>query len=81
MYNLSMSRKAQEIVLASEELASINSWLKSGTTEQRTAFRSKIILAASEGRENQYIAKALHTTVTTVGKWRRRFIEADSEVY
>jgi transposase len=53
----------------------IESWARSGKTEQRTAFRSKIILAAREGQENQAIARDLHTTITTVGKWRKRFVE------
>lgn len=76
MYNITMSRKAQGIVLTPEELVTINTWLRSGTIEQRTAFRSRIILAASEGKENRDIARDLHTTVTTVGKWRRRFIKS-----
>jgi transposase len=32
-------------------------------------------MAASEGKENQSIAKDLDTTVSTVGKWRHRFVE------
>ena len=71
-----MSRKAPIIELTPEEIMTIESWARSGKTEQRTAFRSKIILAAREGKENQAIARDLHTTVTTVGKWRKRFVES-----
>jgi transposase len=71
-----MSRKAPIIELTPEEIMTIESWSRSGKTEQRTVFRSKIILAAGEGKENQAIARDLHTTVTTVGKWRKRFVES-----
>ena len=71
-----MSRKAPIIELTPEEIMAIESWARSGKTEQRTAFRSRIILAAREGKENQAIARDLHTTVTTVGKWRKRFVES-----
>jgi hypothetical protein len=40
----------------------IESWARSGKTEQRIAFRSKIILAAREGQENQAIARAIAIT-------------------
>ncbi len=56
------------IKLIPEEITTIESWSRSGKTEQRTAFRGKIILAAGEGKQNREIAKDLHTTVTTVGK-------------
>ncbi len=64
------------IKLIPEEITTIESWSRSGKTEQRTAFRGKIILAAGEGKQNREIAKDLHTTVTTVGKWRKRFVES-----
>jgi transposase len=76
MYNEYMSRKAPIIELTPEEITTIESWARSGKTEQRIAFRGKIILAANSGKANQDIAKDLKTTVTTVGKWRRRFVES-----
>jgi transposase len=42
-------------------------------TAQRVALRSKIVLAAAEGKSNQEIAHRLGITGTTVGKWRERF--------
>jgi transposase len=38
------------------------------------ALRANIILAAAEGLSNNDVATRCHTTPTTVGKWRRRFI-------
>lgn len=76
MYTIYMSRVAPVIELTPEERVNLESWTRSGRTEQRIAFRGKIVLAASEGRENEAIARDLGTTVTTVGKWRRRFVES-----
>lgn len=44
--------------------------------EQRMSFRGKVILAASEGKENKVIARDLGTTLSTVSKWRHRFSES-----
>jgi transposase len=76
MYNVFMSRKAPMIELTPEEQSALENWSRSGKTEQRLAFRSKIILAASEGKENKSIAEDIDTTVSTVGKWRHRFAES-----
>ena len=70
-----MSRIAPIIELTPEEKTILESWKRSGKIEQRMAFRSKIVLAASEGKQNLEIARDLHTTISTVGKWRKRFIE------
>ena len=75
MYTIYMSRKAPVIELTTEERSTLESWNRSGKTEQRTAFRGKIILSANEDKESKVIAKELNTTVSTVGKWRHRFVE------
>ena len=64
------------IELTPEEQSVLENWSRSGKTEQRLAFRSKIILAASEGKENKSIANDIATTASTVGKWRHRFAES-----
>jgi transposase len=71
-----MSRVAPVIELSLEERETLESWTRSGKTEQRIAFRAEIILAAAEGSENKAIARDLGTSVTTVSKWRRRFRES-----
>ncbi len=76
MYTIYMSRKAPVIELTPEEETTLESWSRSGKTEQRMAFRGKIIIAASEGKENKVIARELGTTLSTVGKWRCRFSES-----
>ncbi|MFH0766388.1 MAG: IS630 family transposase [Calditrichota bacterium] len=68
-----MSRTSPKIELTAVELKDLSSRVSSGKTEQRFAFRAKIILQASEGSENKDIASSLETTPATVGKWRKRF--------
>ncbi|MBA7476645.1 IS630 family transposase ISRj1 [subsurface metagenome] len=68
-----MSRIAPQIVLSPEERQILESWFRSGKTEQRMSFRAKMILKAAEGLENQQIAAQLNTRSATVWKWRTRF--------
>ena len=44
-------------------------------TNRHLALRAKIVLACATGLANDAVAKQLRTSVVTVGKWRRRFIE------
>ena len=76
MYITAMSRTAPPIVLSPDETATLESWIRSGTMEQRTVFRAKIILAANSGDSSKKIADDLHTTEATVCKWRRRFFKS-----
>ncbi len=43
--------------------------------ELRMVERARIILACTEGKQNQEIAVELETSVPRIGKWRRRFAE------
>jgi len=65
--------RAAEVVLTSEQRATLQSWLAAGKTEQRLAFRTQIILALAEGLSNQATAGRLATRPATVSKWRGRF--------
>jgi transposase len=67
--------KPTEVKLTPEERAMLESWLRSTTTEQRMVFRSRIILAAAEGRGTGVIATQMRTRPTTVSQWRVRFAE------
>jgi len=42
---------------------------------RKVAFRAKIILACASGISNTAVAKKLRTSNTTVGVWRKRFID------
>jgi transposase len=65
--------KAAEVVLTSEERATLRSWRVSGKTERRMAFRAAVILAVAEGLSNEAVAVRLGTRPATVSKWRGRF--------
>jgi transposase len=75
MYNLVMSRRATPIVLRAEDRKTLETWVKSSKTEQRTALRSRIILAAARGMTTEAIARENAVRPNTVSKWRRRFAE------
>ena len=66
-------RAAVSIVLSSEERATLERYARRHTTAQALALRSRIVLQAAGGATNTAIARSLHVTVQTVGKWRRRF--------
>lgn len=57
------------------EKQQLAAWVKSGTTQQRVAFRCHIILRAISGESNNAIAKALSTSRPKVIVWRKRFAE------
>ena len=68
-----MGRIAVGIELSIEEKKVLESWVSSWKSEQRMAFRARIILAAASGVENKDIARQLATRQATVSKWRTRF--------
>ena len=59
--------------MTGEERATLEAWVHSPRTEQRMAFRARIVLLAAEGMGTERIARAVHTWPATVSKWRTRF--------
>jgi transposase len=70
-----MSKQAPKVELSLEERTALERMSRSGTCEQRLAFRAKIILQAAERRENVDIAQKLGSYPATISKWRRRFVQ------
>jgi len=68
-----MAKAAVPVILTQEERATLGSWVRAGTSEQRRVLRARIVLAAAEGRTNSAIAAQLGVSPVTVGKWRTRF--------
>jgi len=68
-----MSRTAPEIVLEPSDRTTLERLARSPSTPQGLANRARIILAAVEGLSNQQIAKRLHVSNVTVGKWRKGY--------
>ena len=61
------------ITLSAEERARLEGWVRSSTTEQRLAFRARLILRLGRGEGMNRCARSEHTTPLTVRKWRERF--------
>jgi transposase len=67
---------ATPIVLEAEEREQLESWVRSPTTEQRLAFRARVVLAAADGEGSARIAEREGVRLTTVSTWRVRFAQA-----
>jgi transposase len=73
---MARGRPLSELTLPSEDQATLLNWTRRPTTAQALALRARIVLAAAEGRPNDAIAAEFGINPRTVGKWRRRFVEA-----
>lgn len=67
-------RTAPQIQVSREERRTLVSLSHGGPGRSRTAFRSRIVLKASEGARNRDIANELGTDPGTVARWRQRFL-------
>jgi transposase len=68
-------RRMATLVLSDEERAELTSLAARRNTAQALALRARIVLRCAAGVENQKVAADLRIDKTTVGKWRRRFVE------
>jgi transposase len=68
-----MPRIAPALALNSVTETMLRHLVRSPSTPQGLALRSRIVLAASGGASNQEIAATLQIPEVTVGKWRRAF--------
>ena len=68
-----MSRVALPIQLDVQTRRTLDKLVHSSSTSQSLALRSRIVLAAAEGSNNQQIATTLKVPAVTVGKWRQSF--------
>ena len=67
---------AREVRLSPDDRSELEARIRAPTTEQRDAFRARIVLMAAEGRSTRAIARDLGTMPRTVSLWRIRFAEA-----
>jgi DNA-binding CsgD family transcriptional regulator/transposase len=68
-------RIAQPIELTEKEFETLTRWSRGRRTPTRLMKRAKIMLMASEGRQNKTIAELLGIDPRQVSRWRRRFVE------
>ena len=66
-------RPKQVLEITESERAELQRLTRRAKTAQSLALRARIVLACGEGLANQEVARRLHITGATVGKWRRRF--------
>jgi transposase len=68
-------RVAPEIKLTPKETETLQQWSRSRVVSLRLKERADIILHASEGMQNNEIAKLQEVKPHTVSRWRQRFFE------
>ena len=74
-----MWEAAERLKVTKKQRTTLESWIASPTTQQRTVMRSHIVLLASEGLANNAIAKQLEVSRPTVLLWRDRFAKEGSD--
>lgn len=70
-----MWNPAAALSLTSDQRQTLQTWVNARNTPQKIAFRSRLILLASEGHANLQIARTLGTSRPTVVLWRHRFAQ------
>jgi len=68
-------RRMAALVLSDDERGQLTLLAARRNTAQALALRARIVLRCATGAENQKVAADLRIDKTTVGKWRRRFVE------
>jgi len=69
-------RPKATLTLTDDERQKLEAWASRPKSTQRLATRARIILACAEGLDNKAVAARLRVDTSTVGKWRRRFLDA-----
>lgn len=72
-------RVAPPIHLTQEQATQLRSWARGRRTEARLVRRAKIVLLASEGKQNKEIAASLGVMPRIVACWRGRFLKLGVE--
>lgn len=67
------------IDLKGEERERLQQLISKGKTSARSITRARILLLAEAGQSNQAIVTALQTSLSTVKRVRRRFVEVGLE--
>lgn len=70
-----MAAVATKVTLSDDERAELEGWVRAPTTEQRLAFRARVVLAAADGEGSSRIARREGVRINTISTWRKRFAE------
>jgi transposase len=68
-------RPKPALKLTPDEQIQLRSWAASRTLPHALVARARLVLWSVQGQNNSQIARRLHWTNATVGKWRQRFVE------
>lgn len=66
--------KPPVVKLSSEERQALDRVSKAHSTPQQVALRARIVLAASQGLNNEQVARELHVSIDMARLWRRRWL-------
>jgi len=69
-----LGRPVPPIVLTTDERDALERWTRRPTTAQALALRARLVLRCAGGETATAIARDVHVTKQTVGKWRGRFL-------
>jgi transposase len=69
-----LGRPLSPLTLLPAERQSLLDWTRRPKTAQALALRARIVLLCAAGLSNSEVARRLHVTGATVGKWRQRFV-------
>jgi len=75
-YPFDMARKAQPLTLSENELRSLTTLLRRGSTTARTQTRARVLDLLHRGQHPEEIAQTLKITTATVFNIKRRYREA-----
>ena len=70
-----VGRPVGAVDLTADEKQTLERWARGRTVSQALARRARIVLGCAAGHLNGEVAREQKTTIQTVGKWRRRFVE------
>jgi transposase len=65
--------RAKPIQLTPDEARTLEQWSRASTSEQRRAFRARVVLLLARGLSNEQTSIQLKCREATVSKWRGRF--------
>jgi transposase len=72
-------RPKRPLIVTAEDRQRLESLAHRARSQPLLARRARVVLACSEGLDNQTVARKLRCSVGMVGKWRARFLKAGLE--
>lgn len=72
---MGMGRPKAELILSEAEQAQLSSIARSRSMPAALSLRARIVLDCAAGQANSEVARRFEVMNSTVGKWRRRFVQ------